>query len=218
MVHVKSIALIVAAVGLVHVADAGPKAGRIVRVERPRTGATGVPRMCRLDNAGTSATCWAKPPVRGELGWVIGTDARGAGNRGQVAVTDVREIDGGCSQAPYWEVTIDPLGANLKDIDSWATWLMFDLDVSSTAKSVETSAVKDPPDDRNSPWVAIDTGRGNTNSGDADFVVTAYPCDEHGNPNSSSANGYCIDYWFRPANRWSLLRRDVAVPNSTCRP
>jgi len=48
--------------------------------------------------------------------------------------------------------------------------------------------------------------------------VTAYPCDEHGNPNSSSANGYCIDYWLRPANRWSLLRRDVAVPSATCRP
>jgi len=145
VVHVNRLAVLAVALGMTQVADAGPKAGRIGRVERPRTGASGLPRMCRLDNSATTATCWAKPPVRGELGWVIGTDARGPGNRGQVSVTDVREIDGGCSQATYWEITVDPLGANLKDIDSWATWLMFDLDVGSAAKSVDTSAVKDPP-------------------------------------------------------------------------
>jgi hypothetical protein len=225
VVHVSRLAMIAVVGGLVvapivpvvRVADAGPKAGRIVRIERPRTGSSGVPRLCRLNDA-TSAICWARPPTRGEIGWVVGPDARGPGNRGQIAVGEVTEVGGSCSSPTYWEFKIEPMDANLKDVDSWATWVLFDLDLGSGAKSVEPSVVKDPPDDQNSPWVAVDRGRGDAGDGGADFVVTAYSCDEHGSPNPSTANGYCIDYWYRPANRWSLLRRDVAVPASTCRP
>jgi hypothetical protein len=199
------------------VATAGPRAGHIVRVERPRSGARGTPRLCRLNDV-ASAICWGRPPVKGEVGWLVGPEANGhPGNRGSVILGEVTASADSCASARYWTVQLDATGADTKDLDSWSTLLVLDIDVGSGAKALEAGMVKDAPDPQHSPSFALARGRAGDDSVDADVVVTAYACDEHGQPAPDASAGYCLDYWFR-AGRWTMVRRDVAVPSSSCTP
>lgn len=223
MVHVTravalaSVLVLFAAVDALRVATAGPRAGHIVRVERPRSGARGTPRLCRLNDV-ASAICWGRPPVQGEVGWLVGPEANGhAGNRGSVILGEVTASADSCTSTRYWTVQIDATGADTKDLDSWSTLLVLDIDVASGAKAVEVGMVKDTPDPQHSPSFALSRGRAGDDSEGADVVVTAYACDEHGQPAADSSPGYCLDYWFR-ATRWTMVRRDVAVPSSSCTP
>jgi hypothetical protein len=220
VVHVSRAAAVAAVLAVMPAtaADAGPRAGKIVRIERPRSGASGTPRICRL-NSPTEAICWGRAPIQGEMGWVVGPDTRGQpGNRGQIQVGKVTPSAESCSSPVYWDFEVLPLEANMKDVESWSTWILFDIDVGPHARSLDTGALKDSPDPRNSPWFAIDRGRRDDADADADVIVTAYQCDEHGSQTNGSSPGYCIDYWFRPGNRWSMARRDIAVPSPTCKP
>jgi len=198
-------------------ASAGPRKGRIVRVERPRTGARGLPRVCRLSDP-SAGMCWGRPPIKGETAWVIGPESNGhPGNRGQIMIGEVTETQDSCSMPKYWTFALEPMQADLADLESWQTWVLVDLEVGPHARTVEPSAARSP-DDKNSPWLAIDRGNGE-GDGEADFVVTAFQCDGSGSQiNGGATNGYCLDYWIRGGGRWSQARRDVVVPEANCRP
>lgn len=215
LVILAAVAVLAATAG--HPAAAGPHRGRIVRVERPRTGGSGLVRVCRMNDPG-SATCWGRPPVKEELAWVVGPETQGhKANRGQVRIKDVTASDLGCSVATNWTVALDAADADLGDLDAWQYWLVLDVDMGPEARSVDTGQVKSP-DERQTPWIAINRGRGEADSGssDADFVVTAYSCDQNGLMSQGSTSGYCLDYFLRSSGRWSLLRHDTVVPDASC--
>jgi hypothetical protein len=197
-------------------ATAGPRRGHIVRVERPRSGARGTPRLCRLNDV-ASAICWGRPPIKGEVGWLVGPETSGhPGNRGQAVVGEVSGNDT-CTSTRYWTVVLDTTGADTKDLDTWSTLLVLDVDVGPGAKAVDVGMIKDSPDPQHSPSFALSRSKGGDDSVDADVVVTAYTCDARGQPVNDGSPGYCLDYWFR-ATRWTMVRRDVAVPSSSCTP
>jgi hypothetical protein len=223
VVHVtRAFALALAAVLVVSLAppraaQAGPRAGHIVRVERPRTGARGTPRICRLNDA-ASAICWGRPPIKGEIGWLVGPAANGhAGNRGQATVGEVTASPDSCTSTVYWNVVLDTSGADLADLDTWSTLLVLDIDVGAGGKAVDISTIKDSPDPQHSPSFALARGRLDDAGDTADIVVTAYSCDAQGQPVPDGSPGYCLDYWFR-ASRWTMVRRDVAAPSTSCTP
>lgn len=208
----------VAALAAAVPADAGPRKGKVVRVERPRTGARGTPRICRLSDPG-KGMCWGRAPIKGELGFVVGPEGRGQpGNRGQIQVGEVTEAQDGCSMPKYWMFDLEPMSSNLVDLEPWSTWVVLDVDVTSNAKVLEPSAVKSP-DDANPAWLAIDRGRGGDGESAADFLVTAFGCDSTGSPvGAGGGNGYCIEYWVRGTGQWSKIRRDIVVPDASCVP
>ena len=189
-------------------AEAGPRRGKVVRVERPRTGSRGTPRICQLKE-GTTGMCWGKAPVVGESAWVI--DAQKM--RGTIRITKVEPSDAGCAVPQYWGMEYEAIDADLDGIEPYSPWALVDVDLSPRARVVDPQSVK-TPDDQDQAWLAIDRGRGDvTSDATADFMVVAFSCAEDGLKQTSGGygTGYCLDYWVQISGRWSQVRRDVVV-------
>jgi hypothetical protein len=164
--------------------DAGPRRGKVVRVERPRTGARGTPRICQLKE-GTSGMCWGKAPVVGESAWVI--DAQKL--RGQIRISKVEPSDAACAVPQYWSFEYESQDADLDGIEPYSTWALVDVDLSPRARVVDPQSVK-APDDQDSAWLAVDRGRGEgTGTANADFMVVAFSCNEDGLKQSNGGYG-----------------------------
>lgn len=191
----------------------GGKAGRIVRVERPRTGARGTPRICQLTDV-KAGQCYGKGPIEGETAWLIDNTR----NRGQVRVGKVQPSTPNCATPQYWSFDVDTLDADIKDIEPYRTYLVLDIDTGSAGHVVDTSRLTAP--DGQSPWLAMDRGRGLGGYGDdaADVMVTAYSCDANGAKivnGGYGGNGYCLEYYLLSGGHWDMARRDVVT---NCQP
>jgi len=190
--------------------EAGPgKHGRIVRVERPRTGSHGTPRVCQLSDT-KSGTCYGKGPTEGETAWLIDNQK----NRGQIRITKVTASTPNCTNPQFWSFELEPLDADLKDIEPYRSYVLLDIDAGSEARVIDTSRLTAP--DGSSPWLALDRGRGVASGGDdaADVMVTAYGCDSAGQRITSGGyggNGYCLDYFFLSGGHWDMSRHDVVT-------
>jgi hypothetical protein len=189
--------------------EAGPRPGRIVRVERPRSGARGVPRICQLNPGDNSASCFGLPPVVGEIANVVSND----GIVGSVRVTKVEEQSSGgglrasCTQG-LWraetELTLNP-DVNLPNGVPYGSWIIFDVTMQTTAKLGDAPAQLPSGQPGESAAVTLDKD----GEAPADFLVTWYPCNNT-NP-AGSAQTYCVDYWFATATQWSKTRQDLVT-------
>jgi hypothetical protein len=190
--------------------DAGPrgKAGKIVRVERPRTGARGTPRMCQLLDV-HSGRCYGKGPTVGEVGWVVGSQQ----NYGTIRITNVEPSEPSCATPQFYTFELEAIDGSLDGAEPYGSYVLLDVDVTSNARVVEPSRVRGP--DGESPWMAIDRTGSADSDNPADLIVTAFACDEQGQkypPGQYGNGGYCMDYHTSIGSRWELARRDVVAP------
>jgi hypothetical protein len=205
-------ALLILLVALAAPTTAGPRAGKsgkIVRVERPRTGARGTPRICQMIDV-KAGRCYGKAPVAGEIGWVVGSQK----NHGTVRIGKVEPSDTNCPTPQFWSFEIEEVDASLAGLEPYGSYILIDVDVTASARVVEPSRVKGP-DNGESPWIAIDRSGSTSSDNPADMIVTAFACDEQGQryPNGGYSNGgYCMDYYTHGGgSRWDLIRRDVVI-------
>ena len=95
--------------------------------------------------------------------------------------------------------------ASRADRSSYGPIALFDVTLKAGRLRLVTTESRVKPDDRDgvSVWNAVDRD----GDGVADFVVTAYPCDRHGDPpgRRGRAPAYiCVDYWGHHAGGWHL--------------
>jgi hypothetical protein len=182
-------------------AAAGPN-GRVVRVERSRGGAHRTPRVCQVGTAGTGE-CWGVAPEVGETATLIDQN----GTLGTIRVTTVEEKRSPhCQETRDWRFTFVH-ASRAPDRSDSSPIALFDVDLYPGRSKLIRSG--QPPDTRPgvSVWNAVD-GDGD---GIADFVVTAYPCDDQGDPPTRRmrpSEFICVDYWAGGAPAWRLLRHD----------
>ena len=185
-------------------ADAAPRRGKVVRVERARTGPRGVPRTCQVRVEDGNGHCWGRAPVKGETAVVVDPNGR----HGTIQVREVTaRDDGNCAIPSFWEFQFDLLEGDLKGTQPYQTWALIDVDVTPAVKMLEPSSMRSPSgNDGEQPFAVFDRD-GNA---DPDFAVVAYACDADGKLVRNGQPGYCMDYWIQPrGSRWTLARRDI---------
>lgn len=210
-----AVVLVVASVGVApcsHLARAGGgadggagKAGRIVRVERPRRQGGQSPRVCNVfPQSDMSTMCWG-PPVRvGEEASVVSA----TGLVGRVRVKAVTAPD--CATGTnYWTFQYDVIAGDLDQASSMLNAL-FDLEVrGDSGRSLDTSGITAPgTSTAENVWTAFDR------DGDSieDLIVTAYTCDAQGAApaaGSTASAPFCLDYWLRDSHGWHRSRQDI---------
>jgi len=203
-VRVVLLALILA---IVPPAAAGPRRGKIVRVERPRTGARGVPRLCQFVPSDISASCFGQPPAVGETGTLLAS----TGIVSDVRVKVVEPLNPGgaafaaCTEG-LWrlEVELADVRTDLRDA-GYGAFVVFDVGLSQGARIADSPPAPLPSglaDEQ--PVVAISRDGRDA----ADFVVTWRPCPGMGTKTTNSAT-YCVDFWAETGSSWSKLRGDT---------
>ena len=194
-------------------ADAGPRrGGKVVRVERARTGPRGVPRACQILAERGTGNCWGRGPVKGEHAVVVD----GNGYHGVIEIREVTERnDNSCGTPQFWEYRFDVVEGDLKGTQDYGTWALIDVDVTPRIKMLDPGSIKSPSGkDGEQPYAVFDrdgNGDGTDSGNGADFAVVAFPCQpDTGAPMRVAQAGYCMDYWMQPrGGQWALARRDV---------
>ena len=183
-------------------AKAGPRAGKVVRIERKAAGFTGHPRFCSIQASDFYGSCTGtRAPEIGDR--LVAVDRNHV--IGMLRVTTVQPQSDGCSQTYNWtiqtvaetgdfshapglvlglaDVSVDPRGGRLLDVDktptghAWGTDQIFAVD--------------------------------NNGDGNADVEFVQYACDDFGNASTVSATSYCLDVWTQNASKgFERLRQD----------
>jgi hypothetical protein len=196
--------------------DAGPrkgKAGKVVRVERPRLGARGFPRICQIGGTTgnlSTAICYGAPKVD-DIGSLL--DGEGVNN-----TVKVIKVDGDPKQCLNVEVTLESAGAKDRRDRSWSTIVVFDIPLDLKARRLDESAQRSPSGKPNEQsWQVLDAD----GDGAPDHVLTVYPCDGGA---MSPMSELCFDYWRYETKtdqtsgkrtEWAKLRQDRGA---LCRP
>lgn len=188
--------------------DAGPKPGRIVRIERKRTGARGTPRVCQLNTGDNSLSCFGQPPSVGEIANVVGND----GILGAVRVTKVEPQNPSstygtnCSDGLWRADTEVVEGLNNPGGVPYGAWAIVDVTMQPSAKL--TDPPQQLPAGASGESAALTLDRDGEPPGD--FMVTWYPCNA-ANPGGNTQT-YCVDFWFaNGASGWSKSRQDMVT-------
>ncbi len=177
-------------------AAAGPRPGKVVRIERaPRPVAT-APRLCKV-TSDTMAMCIGKRPAVGER--LTALDQSRV--LGQLRV--VRSEDSpynGCLGSALWEVEVQAEGSlSLPAGEGNAV-----IDVSLDPRNARQVSVDHSPVASDAETVvAIDSN----GDGTADVEFAQYPCDDQGAP-SGVPTGACFDVWVRSAHGYDRVRQD----------
>jgi hypothetical protein len=192
-------------------ADAGPRPGKIVRVERPRTGSRGVPRICQLNPGDNSASCFGLPPVVGEIANVVGNE----GIVGSVRITKVEEqaassgLRASCTQG-LWraetELTVNP-DLNLPNGVPYGSWILLDVQMLASGKLADPPPQLPGGQSGESAAVTVDKDGDSA----ADFLVTWYPCNSSSAAVTGSSQTYCVDYWHAAVSQWTKTRQDLVT-------
>jgi hypothetical protein len=174
-------------------AFAGPRAGKVVRIERKAQAVIGLPRYCTvspMDNIGYCIT--AKPPEVGDRLTVIDSQRV----LGTIRITQVTALADGCTQNTSWmtQGTLDsgdlsnPNGAVIGLVDvplDLRSAKLINVDKSPSGHAWGTDTI-----------YAID----NNNDGSADLEFVQFGCDDAGNV-SSNPTGMCGEVWASRGNR-----------------
>jgi hypothetical protein len=199
-------ALAAALVSVAVPAAAKPRPGRIVRVERPRTGTKGALRMCQYNNHDTSAICFGLAPQAGEIGTVLRTrDSSGVAILGRVRVKRVEATNPGqsgpstCSTG-MWRAELEVV----QDLttDPYGSWLVFDAGLGPGAQLVDAPPELPGKHDNEQAAMTIDRD----GDGTPEAMVTWYP--EDGDNAASASPRYLADYWEGGPARWHRVRQD----------
>jgi hypothetical protein len=195
--------------------DAGPRTprkGKVVRVERPRLGVRGTPRICELGGTTGSlsgARCYGSAPKLDDLGTLV--DGEGIINSVRVI-----KVDSGASGCLGHEIATEPVDGSKDRRDrSWGAIVVFDIPLDAKARKLDVSAQRAPsgkPIEQS--WQVLDAD----GDGASDHVLTVYPCD---GSSITTLSEVCFDYWkLEPPkatrqNEWTRLRQDRGT---LCRP
>jgi hypothetical protein len=194
-------------------ADGWARPGRIVRVERPRTGSKGSLRVCQY-NGDVNVMCFGAPPRAGESGTLVTEAQSGAisGVRGTVKVKLVEPSNPGVGgttspcAAGLWRAELEPDGARVDGYTS-NTWVVFDGALGAEARLVQPPQELPAKVPGETAPVTIDRDGDNI----ADYLVTWYQSDT----NVSGSTRYTVDFWQGEHRRhddevrWRRLRQDV---------
>jgi hypothetical protein len=173
--------LVVVGIVLCVHADAAPRAGKVVRVERRPSGLTGTPRYCTVSAVDLISYCISeKAPEIGDHLTVIDSQRV----LGVIKVTQVQPLPDGCQQNMMW-MTQGSLESG--DLDRPQGQMIATLDVPVDARSSKLMNVDKSPGGH--PWgtdtiYAVD--RNGDSSVDIEFVQ--FQCDDAGNqtPNATA--------------------------------
>jgi hypothetical protein len=198
-------ASILAVVLLCATALAGPRAGKVVRVERKQQQAIGSPRYCTVspsDNVGYCIT--TKPPEVGDKMTILDS----AHVLGTVRVTTVTPLADGCNQNTSW-MTQGTLESG--DLSNPQGALIGVLDVPVDLRSSKLIGVDKSPSGH--AWgtdtiYAID----NNNDGNPELEFVQYGCDDGGNY-SVQPSGLCNEVWTTRSSKGLERVRSERVKN-----
>jgi hypothetical protein len=184
-------------------ADARPRPGKVVRVDRPRAAGRRAPRLCQLAPRELRGQCFGKAPAVGEVAAVLDE----SGVLAHVRVLSAQETRDPCGNVSLWEVAYERLRGDPGGRTSHLALAVFDLALGPRARVVpnpgELAAPGGPAWAQT--WSAIDL------DGDAaaDFALVGYTCDASGAPRPGGRDAFCAEYWFRDGGVWARQRVDV---------
>jgi hypothetical protein len=185
--------LVLVGIALCIHADAAPRSGKVVRVERRPSGLTGTPRYCTVSAVDMVSYCISeKAPQVGDHLTVIDSQRV----LGVIRVTQVQPLPDGCQQNMMW-MTQGTLDSG--DLTSPHGQMIATVDVPVDMRSSKLVSVDKSPGGR--PWgtdtiYAVDrNGDGNV---DVEFVQ--YQCDDTGN-HTINATATCFEVWAAVAGR-----------------
>ena len=193
--------LVAAALAFGASADATPRAGKVVRVERKAAGVTGQPRFCSVQPVDMFGNCvGSRAPEVGER--MVAVDH----NRvvGTLRVTQVQPYADGCQQTNNWMIQTVADGGDF----GAARGIVLGLsDVNIDIRTGRLINVDKTPTGH--PWgtdqiYAVDSN----GDGNADVEFIQFQCDDFGNA-SNNATSSCFEVWAAQANRsMERLRQD----------
>ena len=185
--------LVLLGVALLSQADAAPRAGKVVRVERRPSGLVGAPRYCTISTADMISYCISeKAPAVGDHLTVIDSQRV----LGTIRVTHVQPLPDGCQQNMMW-MTQGTLDSG--DLNNPQGQLIATIDVPVDVRGAKLINVDKSPGGHpfgTDTIYAVDrNGDGNV---DVEFVQ--YQCDDAGNQ-SLNATANCFEVWATAAGR-----------------
>jgi hypothetical protein len=175
-------------------ADAAPRAGKVVRVERRPSGLTGTPRYCTVSAVDMISYCISeKSPEVGDRLTVL--DSQHV--LGVIRVTHVQPLPDGCNQNMMW-MTQGTLDSG--DLSNPQSQMIATLDVPVDSRSSKLLSVDKSPGGH--PWgtdtiYAVDRN----GDGDVDVEFVQYQCDDAGAQTINSATATCFEVWAVAAGR-----------------
>ncbi len=193
--------LVVAALAISSPAGASPRAGKVVRVERPTGRPQGTPRLCEVSTTDLTAFCIGKRPELGEVLSVIDSHHVLATLRVETA----QPMGSNCTPPQSWmvQVKLESGDVNTSSSDPQTMGL---LDLALDSRNAHLMKLDRVPGDRkvtlDSVWAVDTNGDG---APDVAFVKTQ--CDDSGQP-SSAPTGACIEVWYPAGRNFELLRTD----------
>jgi hypothetical protein len=175
-----------------------PRKGRVVRVERTKVEAAQLPRMCQPRSDG-GASCFGRGVAPGEEGTVIDE----TGVRARLRIDQVTPSLDGCGNAQWWDVVGTVQSGDLSTM-SPAAMMLVGWRVSRSARiasqPVDLAPLGRPAE---SAWLGVD----DDGDGDAELVVTSFPCDAAGQYSSSGTTA-CLSYYVADGRSLRQLRVD----------
>jgi hypothetical protein len=187
--RLRSVASAVVAVGLVlaAAAEARPRPGKVVRVDRPRASSRGAPRLCQLAPRELRGQCFGRAPAIGEIAAVLDE----SGVLAHLRVVSAQESRDPCGNVSLWDVSYERLRGDPAARQSYLTL------------ATELAAPGGPAWAQTWSAIDLDGDRG------ADFALVGYTCDASGAPQPGARDAFCAEYWFRDGGAWSRQRVDV---------
>jgi hypothetical protein len=193
--------LVLVGVLLYAAAQAAPRAGKVIRVERRPSGLTGIPRYCTVSTADMISYCVSeKAPEIGDRLTVI--DSQHV--LGVIRVTHVQPLGDGCQQNMMW-MTQGTLDSG--DLGNPQGQMIATLDVPVDVRSARLVTVDKSPGGH--PW-GTDTIYAVDRNGDGhpDVEFVQYQCDDNGNQ-SMNATATCFEVWaLMPGRGLEKLRSE----------
>jgi hypothetical protein len=198
--------LAVVVIALSAAADADPRAGRVVRVERGPKRALGTPRWCEMNTGDLSGFCVGKQPAIGERITLVG-DRKVLGVAAVIATSPYMSS---CNDSTLWQVQSR---LELGDLAGQAGLEVGVIDVAvdlRAGKLVSVDATRTPL----GAGVVVDTVKAIDTDGDGvpDVELVVYYCDDNGTP-TQAQDAKCVDVWMAYGKRKFERARQDRVRN-----
>jgi hypothetical protein len=208
---VAPVALVGAVLGPAWAGPEAGRAGRVVRVERPRLQPPEPVRFCIITNpAERGMVCYGRTsPAPGTRFSVLDD----SGLRGQVTAREATRAEAydGCQLGTAHQVTFDTDGADLGNTPTFYQVAIQGVSLERGARLLRDPQIRAPSGRSNEQvWAALDRD----GDGMADLLGTAYDCtgEERDLPRAPAGQQIaplCLDYWLRDQVDWTKVGRDV---------
>ncbi len=200
-------ALTLLATGVRPAAEAGPRAGRVVRIERPRVGLKRRIRLCIQAAPQAKMICLGSPPLApGELFHMLDFQD-GYVDEARVRTSQPSPVDK-CETGDITEITYEMTGtsnAGLShllvgisgiDIDPRVGRVLLNLDPPPGAAKGEQT------------WIGIDA----TGADGPELMITSRECNDKNPPpraRNRPSQGQCISFWERDGADWHVTNQET---------